>query len=87
MVCISCIVVPVVLYIWHKFLQPLLLRFWNPWGAVEASGASKQAGEPLKCPFSGQSADTADTGAGEKSAAPPPAACPASGHAEHIKGD
>ncbi|XP_043239466.1 UPF0729 protein AGAP000931-like [Amphibalanus amphitrite] len=85
MVCISCVVVPVVLYIWHRFLQPLILRFWNPWGAVEASGTSQPAAEPLKCPFSGPGADTAAAGAGEKSAAaPPPAACPASGH---VKGD
>ena len=89
MVCISCIVVPVVLYIWHRFLQPLVARFWNPWGAVEASSASKPAAEPLKCPFSDGGVDTAATSAGaagEKSAAAA-AAAPVSGHAEHIKGD
>ncbi len=35
MVCISCIVVPLFLYIWHKFLQPIALKIWNPWGKVE----------------------------------------------------
>ena len=91
MVCISCIVIPVVLYIWHKFLQPLMLRFWNPWGSVEAGSGSKPspaASEPLKCPFSGRggAVDGVTAGAGEKTEVPP-AACPASGHAEHVKGD
>lgn len=34
MVCIPCIVIPLLLIIWHKFLQPIFLRIWNPWGAV-----------------------------------------------------
>lgn len=32
MVCIPCFIVPVLLYIWHKFLQPILFKYWNPWG-------------------------------------------------------
>jgi len=28
-------VIPAFLFIWHKFLQPIFLRFWNPWGKVE----------------------------------------------------
>ena len=35
MVCISCIVIPLMLYIWHKFLQPIALKIWNPWAKVE----------------------------------------------------
>lgn len=31
MVCIPCIVIPVFLYIWHRFLQPFVMKFWNPW--------------------------------------------------------
>ena len=60
MVCISCIVIPVLLYIWHKFLQPIVLKFWNPWGTVEdktgektADGDQKEANSSLKCPFTG----------------------------------
>ncbi|ROT70531.1 hypothetical protein C7M84_011138 [Penaeus vannamei] len=34
MVCIPCIVVPVLLFIWHRFLQPIFLKLWNPWGKV-----------------------------------------------------
>ena len=31
MVCVPCIFIPLFLYIWHKFLQPIVLKFWNPW--------------------------------------------------------
>lgn len=36
MVCIPCIVIPLLLFIWHKFLQPIFLKIFNPWGAVKA---------------------------------------------------
>ena len=35
MVCISCILIPLALYIWHRFLQPVFLKVWNPFGKVE----------------------------------------------------
>jgi len=35
MVCIPCIVIPALLFIWHKWLQPIVLKFWNPFG-IEA---------------------------------------------------
>ena len=31
MVCIPCIVIPVLLWIFYKFIQPFILKFWNPW--------------------------------------------------------
>ena len=31
MVCIPCIVIPVLLWVWHKYIQPYVLMFWNPW--------------------------------------------------------
>merc|ERR1712150_412147 len=61
MVCVSCIVVPLLLWLWHKFLQPLVLRFWGPlpWGNQEAVADNKDSGieadkETNKgtCPFS-----------------------------------
>ena len=56
MVCISCIVIPVVLYIWHKFLQPFVLKFWNPWGKVEDKSEETSAKElNLTCPMSKKS--------------------------------
>jgi len=59
MVCISCIVIPVVLWLWHRFLQPLVVKFWNPWGSVE-EGAGGGSAAPLKCPFSSGSDGTTD---------------------------
>ena len=50
MVCISCIVIPVVLWLWHRFLQPIVLKFWNPWGKVEDQ--SEKESSTLKCPIS-----------------------------------
>jgi len=40
MVCIPCIVIPVLLWIFHKYIQPFILKFWNPW-------ASKSVSAPL----------------------------------------
>jgi hypothetical protein len=53
MVCVPCIVIPLLLYIWHRFLQPIFLKFWNPWGKVEDK-TSEGAGDGLavlKCPL------------------------------------
>ena len=36
MVCVPCIVIPALLYIWHRFLQSIFLRFYNPWATVTA---------------------------------------------------
>merc|ERR1712226_75075 len=65
MVCISCIVIPVVLWLRHRFLRPLVLKFWNPWQpAVEKKSiqtgendntTTNTSGGSLKCPFSSNS--------------------------------
>ena len=55
MVCISCIVIPVVLYLWHRFLQPLVLKIWNPWGKVEDKSKTDDSivtATLPKCPLS-----------------------------------
>ena len=57
MVCISCIVIPVVLFLWHRFLQPIVMRFWNPWAKVEDKKTADSDGgddtaKLLKCPIS-----------------------------------
>ena len=66
MVCISCIVILVVLWVWHKYLQPLFLRFWGPlpWGNKDAVTENKDSTkDPGKdsttkgCPFSSKSAN------------------------------
>ena len=43
MVCVPCIVIPVLLYIWHRFLQPIFLKFWNPWAKVNIKSLTPPA--------------------------------------------
>lgn len=39
MVCVPCFIVPVLLYIWHKFVQPYFLKYiWNPWEKKDEHG-------------------------------------------------
>ena len=45
MVCVPCIVIPVLLYIWHRFLQPIFLRFYNPWAKVTVEEKGTANGE------------------------------------------
>uniref|UniRef100_A0A182K2P1 Uncharacterized protein n=1 Tax=Anopheles christyi TaxID=43041 RepID=A0A182K2P1_9DIPT len=49
MVCVPCFIVPVLLYLWHKFVQPILLKYWNPWEKKDEQGNVIQT-EP-KNPF------------------------------------
>jgi len=60
MVCVPCIVIPVLLYIWHRWLQPIALKIWNPWGKVET--------DKNKTDVNGAAAG--DTGTGTKEAPP-----------------
>lgn len=48
MVCVPCFIIPVLLYLWHKFIQPYVLRFWNPWAVKDADGNVKTE-FPFKC--------------------------------------
>ncbi|XP_026745204.1 UPF0729 protein AAEL015238 [Trichoplusia ni] len=48
MVCVPCFVIPVLLFLWHKFIQPYVLRFWNPWAVKDADGNVKTE-FPFKC--------------------------------------
>ena len=66
MVCISCIVIPVVLYLWHRFLQPLVLKIWpdfrwNPWGKVEDKSNTNDSSVTAKCPLSNGASKSEDS--------------------------
>lgn len=54
MVCVPCIVIPIFLYIWHRFLQPIVMKFWKLWGPEPVKAPSDPSGTPKesKCPFS-----------------------------------
>lgn len=49
MVCLPCFIIPVLLFIWHRFVQPYVLRFWNPWAKKDADG--KVIGRPEDTKF------------------------------------
>lgn len=36
--CISCFIIPLILYLFHRFIQPLILKFWNPWESNPKEG-------------------------------------------------
>lgn len=48
MVCVPCFIIPVLLFLWHKFIQPYVLRFWNPWAVKDAEGNTTTE-FPFKC--------------------------------------
>jgi len=49
MVCIPCIVIPVLLWIFHKYIQPIVLKFWNPWASKSVSGPQDSGGDHAAC--------------------------------------
>ncbi|XP_049871755.1 UPF0729 protein AAEL015238 [Pectinophora gossypiella] len=49
MVCVPCFIIPVLLFLWHKFIQPYVLRFWNPWAVKDADGNVVKTEFPFKC--------------------------------------
>lgn len=48
MVCVPCIVIPFFLFIWYRFIQPIMLKFWNPWKAVETKKEIQMASAKLE---------------------------------------
>lgn len=51
MVCVPCFIIPLLLYIWHKFVQPILLRYWNPWEKKDAAPEFPFECKGGVCPF------------------------------------
>lgn len=65
MVCVPCIFIPVLLFLWHKFIQPYVLRFWNPWAKKDEKGNVVQTEFPFSCkggvcPYPGKSNKSID---------------------------
>lgn len=51
MVCIPCFIIPVLLFVWHRFVQPYILRYWNPWAKKDAQGNVLTKPEETKFPI------------------------------------
>ncbi|XP_062550506.1 UPF0729 protein AAEL015238 [Armigeres subalbatus] len=51
MVCVPCFIIPVLLFLWHRFVQPYVLRFWNPWEKKDKDGNVIKDGSefPFQC--------------------------------------
>lgn len=49
MICVPCFIIPVLLFIWHRFIQPILLRYWNPWEKKDAQGNVIKTEFPFQC--------------------------------------
>ncbi|CAK8691276.1 unnamed protein product [Clavelina lepadiformis] len=64
MVCIPCIVIPFVLWVYHKFLQPwiypVISKFWTSKQLTSSSN-----GEVKKCPFNSTENKAEVTAGGE----------------------
>lgn len=60
MVCISCFVIPILLFIWHRFIRPIVRKFWyadkeiagNDTGAAVEHPDGTKSSEKNGCPFS-----------------------------------
>lgn len=49
MVCVPCFIIPVLLFLWHRFIQPYVLRFWNPWAVKDEQGNVVKTEFPFAC--------------------------------------
>lgn len=29
--CVSCFILPLILFLFHRFIQPIILKYFNPW--------------------------------------------------------
>jgi hypothetical protein len=90
MVCVPCIVIPVLLYLWYRFIYPAICKVWDPapflnrhfgWPPLEDSQQQQekpQGGDAkAKCPFASKSPTDGDV--------PPPAGHPATEGVEEKK--
>lgn len=46
--CVPCFIIPLLLFIFHRYIQPIILRFWNPWAKKDETGETEQK----ECKFS-----------------------------------
>lgn len=35
--CVPCFIIPLLLFIFHRYIQPIILKFWNPWKKIPKS--------------------------------------------------
>ncbi len=63
MVCISCILIPLALFVWHRFLRPFFARWWPSLAdkvEKKLEGPGQDQDKKASCPFSNGSATDAN---------------------------
>lgn len=50
--CVPCFIIPLLLFIFHRYIQPIVLKFWNPWEKSGIKSGIKEKGETENCTFS-----------------------------------
>ena len=47
--CVPCFIIPLLLFIFHRFIQPIILKFWNPWENKEVKDGAKKEDCKFNC--------------------------------------
>uniref|UniRef100_H2Y0S8 Uncharacterized protein n=1 Tax=Ciona intestinalis TaxID=7719 RepID=H2Y0S8_CIOIN len=70
MVCIPCIVIPFLLWVYHKYIQPwvypIVSKIWTPKVTTGNGDVTKGSGDVKKCPFNKQPTNEAVAGGDDK---------------------
>lgn len=59
--CVPCFVIPLLLFLFHKFIQPILLKFWNPWENKQIKDGDKKAECKFSCDCAWMKKNKSDT--------------------------
>ncbi|KAK5650586.1 hypothetical protein RI129_001615 [Pyrocoelia pectoralis] len=46
--CVPCFIIPLLLFIFHRYIQPIILKFWNPWQKVEDKNEGEKDSDSSK---------------------------------------
>lgn len=58
--CVPCFVLPLLLFIFHRYIQPILLKIWNPWEKLPKS--EEKMPSFSECPCRKNGGDTSSDG-------------------------
>lgn len=55
--CVPCFVIPLLLFIFHRYIQPILLKIWNPWEKLQRSEEKMPSFSECPCRKKGAEGD------------------------------
>jgi hypothetical protein len=44
--CVPCFIIPLILFIFHRYIQPIILRYWNPWENKQVKAEPEKEKKP-----------------------------------------